>query len=476
MVRYIDLVSDTICAPVTAPGHSGVAVIRISGDEAWNITRNFIGRKDEKLKSHQVFLTYFKNQNDKNLDQVLITYFEKGRSFSGDETVEIACHGNPLIANAICEVYLNNGCRMAEPGEFSFRAFYNGRIDLIQAESVQQLIKDNNQRASGVSLDHLMGNLSKKFEILEKSIITVLSHLEIQIDFTEQDVDPDENEKLINSVNKSLKITNQLLLSYESGKNIRQGHRILILGPTNVGKSSLFNKIFNEERVIVTNQEGTTRDLIGGQTFFGPHFVEFLDSAGIRESQNPVEKIGIKKALEAVKNSSLILCVIDKPEDLRKSFFKELPLDRCFVVFNKIDLFSQKIQELFNGNKISVCLEKILDQIISMNSGLKEERIFFVSALKGFRLKDLQENIEFFISSKTLNGDQSIVTQGRHFNHLLKLQKNLKKTMEFLQEGQSPDLVSQELSMGLNQIHQVLGKEYNDEILDNIFSKFCIGK
>ena len=476
MVRYVDLISDTICAPVTAPGYASVAVIRVSGNRAWDITRNFVSRKDEKQKSHHAFLTSFKNQNDKELDQVLITYFEKGRSFSGDETVEVACHGNPLIVNAICEVYLNNGCRMAEPGEFSFRAFYNGRIDLVQAESIQQLVRHNNQRASSVSLDHLNGSLSRKFETLEKRIITILSHLEVQIDFVEQDVNPDENAKLIGSVKESLKLTNQLLLSYESGKKIRQGHKILILGPTNVGKSSLFNRLFNEEKVIVTNQEGTTRDLIGKQTFFGSHFVELFDSAGIRESQDPVEKIGIKKSLEAIKNSCLIVCVIDKTKDVGRDFFKKLPLNQCFVVFNKIDLFSEKTPELFDGSSPSVDLERILSQIMSINSKLKKDRIFFVSALNGFGLENLKKNIESFIGSQTLSGEQSMVTQARHFNHLSKLQESLKKTMEFLQQGQSPDLVSQELSMGLNHIHQILGKEYNDEVLNNIFSEFCIGK
>ena len=491
MVCYVDLVSDTICAPITAQGYASVAIIRVSGDRAWNITKNFIDRKNQKLQSHQVFLASFKTWKGENLDQVLITYFEKGRSFNGDETVEIACHGNPLIVNAISEIYLNSGCRMAEPGEFSFRAFYNGRMDLVQAESIQQVITDNNQRASNISLNHLEGGLSRVFKVLEEKIITVMGHLEARIDFVEQDVDPDENSKLMKLVNQTLKTANQLLSSHGLGKDIGQGHRILILGPTNVGKSSLFNQLFNEERVIVTNQEGTTRDLIRGQTFLGSHSVEFLDSAGIRESHDLVEKIGIKKGFKAIENSLLILCVIDKPDDLRKSFFKKLPLDRCFLVFNKIDLLpslgaevltgvSQKLSirkaESFAVKKERFGLEKILGQVVSMNIGFQKEKIFFVSALKGLFLENLKKNMIEFINLQTPNTEQNMVTQARHFNHLLELRKHLKKTLEFLKTDESPDIISQELSMGLSQVHQILGKEYNDEVLDKIFSEFCIGK
>ncbi len=489
MIHYVDLVSDTICAPITAHGYASVAVIRVSGDRAWSITRQFIDR-GRQIRSHHVFLASFKNQREQNLDQVLITCFEKGRSFSGDETVEIACHGNPLIVNAISEVYLNSGCRLARPGEFSFRAFYNGRMNLVQAESIQQIITNNNQTASSVSLNHLEGKLSRMFEVLEEEIVRIMGHLEARIDFVEQDLDTDENPKLMALVRDTLKVTGQLLLSYESGKNIGQGHKILISGPPNVGKSSLFNRLFNEERVIVTNQAGTTRDLVGGQTFLGPHCVEFFDSAGIRNDPDPVEKMGIKKVFEAIENSRLILCVIDRLDDLKEEFFEKLPLDRCFLVFNKIDLLpfrntvldstSQKPlatgKGQFSPEKNQHGWEEFFDKIISINPGFKKERIFFVSALENLHLKNLKKNIADFISFRNTNTEQNMVTQSRHFNHLLELRKSLKKTLELLEEDESPDLISQELGMGLRQVHQILGKEYNDEVLDKIFSEFCIGK
>ena len=303
MIQYINFVSDTIVAPITPQGHSSVAVIRISGDKAWLITKRFVKKKEPK--THQVFLTSFTPPDGDELDHVLITYFEKGKSFTGDETIEVACHGNPLIVNAITEVYLKNGCRMAEPGEFSFRAFYNGKIDLVQAESIQKLVTNNNLTDEKFSLNNLKGSLSILFNEIEGKTLKVITHLEAQIDFVEQDVNPDENLQLIFLVQSILETVNQLLNSYESGKFMGKNQKILICGPANVGKSSLLNQLFSEEKAIVTNQKGTTRDLVVCQTFLGHHSVEFIDSAGIRETEDPVEKIGIKKFLKPWKNPHL---------------------------------------------------------------------------------------------------------------------------------------------------------------------------
>ena len=463
MIHYIDLVSDTICSPITASGHAGVAVIRVSGDKAWEITSQFV-KPQTKPQSHQVFLSDFKTTGGNFLDQVLITYFEKGKSFSGDETVEIACHGNPFIVNAISEAYLNKGCRMAKPGEFSFRAFYNGRMDLVQAESVHQVVTNKTPEASEISLDHLKGGLSEIFKDLENRIVSLMGHLEASIDFVEQDVVFDENPQLIKKVDEILEINFQLLSSYESGKYLEDSPRITIVGPVNVGKSSLFNKFLGEKRAIVTDQAGTTRDLVRGETFFGNHRLEFFDSAGIRQSTDKVERIGVKKALEALDKAALILCVIDKLEDLKEDFIKQLAMDRSFLIFNKIDLLGSKQEQ------------KLFTEILSMNSGFSKERIFLISALKNMNLEKLKEKMDEFISFRNKGEEQTMVTQARHVHHLLVVQKNLEMTKRLLENEQSPDLISQELSFGLLQIHQLLGKDYNDEVLDQIFSEFCIGK
>lgn len=481
MVRYVDLVSDTICAPVTARGHAGLAVIRVSGEKAWGMTKEFIERKTPP-STHQVFLTSFKNQVGNFLDQVLVTYFEKGRSFTGDETVEISCHGNPLIVNAISEAYLKSGCRMAEPGEFSFRAFYNGKIDLVQAESIQNLVTDNNLKASHISLTHLTGKLSLVFKKIEEKIVEIISHLEVQIDFVEQETNPKGNQKLWEFIEELTNMTEQLLLSYESGKNLQRGHKILICGPANVGKSSLFNRLFNEQRAIVTNQKGTTRDLIGGQSFLGSHFVEFFDSAGLRETTDIVEKIGIERTLKAIEESFLILFVIDTLDDLKRDFVKKLPLDRSFLVFNKVDLlFPEKgnLKESFGnspepGRKNE--LKTLLNGIVSTDVGFKKERIFFVSALKNLYMEDLKTNIEELMNSRNSNTEKNMVLQSRHGNHLSKLRESLKKAKVLLKKAESPDLISQEMMVGLREIHCLLGKQYDDGILDKIFSEFCIGK
>ncbi len=462
MVRYIDLVSDTICSPVTAQGHAGVAVVRISGDKALEVSQKFIHLK--KWKSHQSRLASILNSKGEMIDQALVTYFEKDKSFTGDETVEIACHGNPLIVNQVVELYLKNNCRLAERGEFSFRAFFNGKIDLVQAESIQSLVMSKNQWGSKTFLQQLQGGLSSQIDEINDGLILALSHLEASIDFSEEDIEPKEREHLQSILIHLKQTCDELIKTYDLGKTIHQAQKIVILGQTNVGKSSLFNAILKQDRSIVTDIEGTTRDLVSARKFIENLEFEFVDSAGLRESSDLVESLGIQKSYEQAKEADLILYVFDSVRRLDDNI-EFLPLDKTFFVFNKEDLRDKKQSR-----------ESLIQKLQEKKPDIKLTQVFFVSSLHKDGIGLLLEEINKHFSLKNSFDETFVVTQARHFAHLKKASKHLEVSMELLSQLESPDLISQELSLALSEILQIMGKEYNDEVLDKIFQEFCLGK
>ncbi len=462
MVRYVDLVSDTICSLITAPGHAGVAVIRISGNQALNLIKQISTLKD--IDSHCCRLVEINDEKGLKVDQAVVTYFAKGKSFTGDETIEIACHGNPLIVNQIINNLLSLGCRSAERGEFTFRSFFNGNIDLVQAESIQSLVMSDNQFGSSQFLDQLSGSLSNKLDFLEKELITVLGHIEANIDFVEEDITPDDLQSLLKKLGEMEQTLQDLLRSYDVGKNLSDSFKILILGKTNVGKSSLFNRIIDKERSIITDIEGTTRDLISEKVFIDNYSVEFLDSAGLRNSSDVVENIGITRALDYQKSANLILFVFDGGE-IPTQLPIELNSSMTILVVNKMDTLN-------NHEKEEV--HRKINNINNLNMDTQDTQ--YVSAKTGEGVNELKERIKEQIISVNSSDQKNVLTQARHFDHLSKLQSCLQSSKHLIETGESPDLISQELQLGLSELHELLGKEYNDEILDKIFSDFCIGK
>ena len=465
MIKYRDLLSDTICSPITPPGYSGVAVIRVSGEQAFAVTKKLIENKSLEFDTHKSYLTSVLDKSDKKIDQVLLTTFKHGQSFTGDETVEVSCHGNPLLVNAITKRYLEEGCRSAEKGEFSFRAYYNGKIDLVQAESIQQLVTAKIKKGSETFVDQLQGQLSKEFKEIQEQLVLAMAHLEATIDFVEQDLDVEDFtavEKIVNNINIHAQT---LLKSYDVGKSLATDFKILLLGQTNAGKSSLFNKFVKAERAIVTEIEGTTRDIVTEQQFVGNSSVKFLDSAGLRQTSDEVESIGIQKSLESAESADLILFVIDSSNPESVETLASLPQEKVHIVFNKIDLLS------------SVEPDQMIKQILNpLHGNWQRSQMSFVSSLTEVGISDLIESIENKISEPGHDDESSIITQARHFNHLTELSNYLLAALKLLKEGGSPDLISQELILGLSEVHQLLGKEYDDEVLDKIFSEFCIGK
>lgn len=466
MIRYRDLVSDTICSAITPPGYSGVAVLRVSGERSLEMVLPFFpSLKDSQPKSHRAYFGQFLNREGKLLDEVLITYFEKGKSFTGDQSLEISCHGNPLLVNKIIDCLLSSGCRLAEKGEFSFRAFYNGKIDLVQAEAINSLIKTSHDFGSESFLKQLEGKLSDKFKEIQDFLITALAHLEASIDFVEEDIDPQELQLLKKPISEAHDVVSELLGSYSNGKVLNESFKISLLGPTNAGKSSLFNKLVEEERAIVTEQPGTTRDIVSDKRFLGDMPVEFLDTAGIRETSDHVETIGIEKSLALSKTANLILYLIDidDPVDIPQSIC--LPKEKTIMVFNKIDLSH-------DPKNVEKVVEKYMENNCLSNNCVETS---LISAETSEGIDTLKSQISIKIES-IFYGHSEDLTQARHFDHLSRCLEHLNATLSMLDNSESPDLLSQELQLGLSEINGLLGKECNDEILDKIFSDFCIGK
>ncbi len=466
MVQYKDLLSDTICSPITAPGYSGVAVLRISGDKAFEVAKTVSDIKTTTPESHHAYLANIFDKEGSKVDQVLLTYFSKGQSFTGDEVVELSCHGNPLLINAIMKSCLEAGCRTAERGEFSFRAYYNGKIDLIQAESIQQLVTSNTKVGSQAFLSQLEGRLSQEFNKIQDLLILGMAHLEASIDFVEQDIETAELTEVQVIVDQVKELVQALLNSYSTGKSLQESCKVVLLGQPNTGKSSLFNRLVADDRAIVTEIPGTTRDLITEQRFLGNHSLTFVDSAGLRSTDDQIEVIGINKGLASARESQIILFVLDSSNPEGVEFLKECPSDKTILVLNKGDLLDKNVpQDCFKNQTLN-----------KLGIDLPEESVAIVSCLTGDGLNSLLDMIDRRVNSLLKVDETALVTQARHYNHLCDLSEILETASLQIKQSESPDIISQELLMGLTEIHQLLGKEYDDEVLDKIFSQFCIGK
>lgn len=465
MVRYLDLVSDTICSPITPSGVGGVSVIRISGARALEILKSITQKKHFKPRTS--YLVTIIDRDKKPIDQVMALYFEENHSFTGDETVELSCHGNPLIVQNIMGLLLTYGARVAEKGEFSFRAFYNNRIDLVQAESIQNLITTKNRNSSDHFLNQLTGSLSSTFFEIESQLILALSHLEASIDFSEEDLETKDYSSVQSIISILQSKIEDLVQTYDVGRTLSQAPKVIILGQPNVGKSSIFNQLIGDDRAIVTDIAGTTRDLVTSTKRLDHLEFEFIDSAGIRDTKDPIEQIGIQKGLSKAAESALILYVVDSinPSSSDKQLILE-NFDRTLFIFNKSDLLANVDEQKSKLKYFSTELGCAIDPA----------HVYFCSALTSTGLNALSDAIEARFRQKSPDAMTAVVTQARHFNHLCDLLNHLKKANELLLLNESPDLISQELSLGLFQVLQILGKEYNDEVLDKIFQEFCLGK
>ncbi len=456
---------ETICAVSSPSGVGGLSVIRISGSKSLNYLRELSFLFPEKPESHKAYLTRLKYLDKKDvIDEVLAIYFAKGRSYTGEETIEISCHGNPFICSEIIRVFLSLGCRIAEPGEFTYRAFINAKIDLVQAESVLSLINSQSKNAAKSSLKQLKGELSERLYEIENILTHVLAHIEAGIDFTHEDIEIDEEKKLIKEIEAASKKIQTLVETYKQGRVIQEGLSVALLGEPNVGKSSLLNSLLGAERAIVTDTAGTTRDTIEGSIIVDNQLINFIDSAGVRESKNKVEKLGVQRALEAARASDRVLFIIDMTlESTDFRILNEIEKEKVIIVLNKQDMDKNNI-------KYKRWRKIILEKGFSDDDHCKTDTL----SQRG------TEPLLRLLKEKKINQqdlDNSIViTQARHFDLLTKALDSSKRALAGVKENIGLEFIALDLYESLNFVKEVLGKKFDDDVMDRVFKEFCIGK
>lgn len=446
---------DTIIALATPAGTGAISIIRISGPEAIDlIDRVFSGKKKLiEVDSHTIHYGEIKSRDGKLIDDVLVSVFKNPNSYTGENAVEISTHGNPLIAQIIIKLLLSEGIRVAEPGEFTKRAFLNGRLDLLQAEAVAEVINSRTEASLRGSRNQLDGLLSKKVNELREMLINASSFVELELDFAEEDLEFIDKEELIKRIDNVIEEIDKLLSTYSFGRVIRDGVNVAIVGQPNVGKSSLMNYILKESRAIVSSIPGTTRDVIREEVSIDGILFRMFDTAGIRKSKNEIEKEGVTRSREAVKNSDLILFVGDVEQLFSEELYSEL-------------------QELNKQENIVKVLNKIdLKETNNVKSDVK------LSAKTGEGISNLLNLLkEKALGNSSYSEKTAIVSNMRHFECLKRANENLHKARESAISKMSGEFISVDLRNAENDLAEVIGEVTNDDILNNIFTKFCIGK
>ncbi len=473
---------DTICAVATPPGIGGISVIRLSGTRACEIARCLCDFLPETPKSHNVYYGFFCDLKSKeSIDEVLVSYFSKDRSFTGEETIEVSCHGSPIICSQIIAELICAGARLAQKGEFTYRAFSNGRIDLVQAESVLSLIESESKKASQLSLRQLKGALSTELSLVVEDLTFTLAHIEANIDFAAEDIEIKSSQQLLELVTKTILKMNALLMTYKQGRILNNGFRVAIVGAPNVGKSTLLNCLLGEEKAIVTDLPGTTRDFIEAKASFGGQIVEFIDTAGIREAKDIVEEIGIKRAHSVLEDVDHVFIALDLSGPLKaqvdEKIFKNLKNKSVTFVCNKVDIQSSEYSEYSNEELLLCALphEPIRGKASELNSYFEYSSLLRVSAKEGLGMQALSEHIHGLVS-KEFSESSALLSQSRHFELLTESRDLCLSADTHLKDGGSPELIALDLQEALKCVHEILGHEFNDQVMDRVFKEFCLGK
>lgn len=473
MTKLNDIKNDDICALSTAVGHSAIAVVRVSGPKSFQILKSLCTKLVEKVESHKAYLTYaYLNKNEK-IDQVLVTYFKDQQSYTGESSFEVSCHGNPNITKKILDRLIELGARLAEPGEFTFRAFINNKIDLIQAEAVLSLIESQSEQAAKISLRQLDGQTSNLFKKTESDLTWCLAHIEASIDFSTEDIDVINDSGLIHKLKDLRAELNKLVDNFAHGQIIKHGLKVALLGRPNAGKSSLLNLVVQSDKAIVTDIAGTTRDIIEAQTHFSGVVLMMSDTAGLRETQDKVEKIGVTKSLEEINKSDINIFVVDSTEPLAEDFIKNIQLlnhQKFLILCNKADLINE-MQKRVLSESISNAMQNLpTPGVFSF-----VDQVLFVSCLDlACRNNVLNLILRQF---KELNFlDESIVSSARQIEMVKIALGFLDKSISELEAGLGSEFIAQTLKDALLAIQKVLGHVYDDQILDRVFKEFCLGK
>lgn len=456
---------DTICAVATPHGVGGISVIRVCGPMALKSCRPLMPFLPAQLESHKIYFGRLLDRDLQTLDEVLVSFFSAGKSFTGDETLEISCHGNPRICERILEEIIFNGARAAERGEFTYRAFQNGKVDLVQAEAVLSVIESQSKSSSRMALRQLKGDLSRRLNEIEDQLTWCLAHIEAGIDFSTEGLDVVDEKILTEKLQSILDFVSRLTQSYSHGRLIKDGVKLVLAGRPNVGKSSLLNRILGYDRAIVSDIAGTTRDVVDGELSFKGFKFHIFDTAGLREASDQIERIGIQKSLDEQKDADLVLFVVDASsgftEEDRRLLLAQ-GFSNLLVVVNKSDLDSE-----------GRAFHKIKDELTTL--GISEAAIIGASSL----VPDSRELLlERSVWTLNLVGDERdvLLSQARHFENLLVAEQNISKVLGQLGGGIGSEFLAFELKEALMRIQEILGKRFDDQIMDRVFKEFCIGK
>ena len=452
---------DTIAAISTPKGEGGIAIIRISGDKSFEILDKIFVKKNPNANLGFYKLNYgFIKDGEKTVDEVMAVRLKAPKSYTCEDIVEINCHGGTLVSEKVLELVLRNGARHAESGEFTKRAFMNGRTDLSQAEAVMDIIQGKTEKSVSLSLDQLRGDLRDKVNQFKKALLDITAHVNVVLDYPEEGIDDPLPAELRNNLEKVYEEANRLIDSYDTGKKIKEGIKTVIVGKPNVGKSTLLNALLHEERAIVTHVAGTTRDVIEEIINIKGVPLVLVDTAGIRKTDDIVENIGVEKSKQFIGKADLVLLVLDASKELENE---------------DIEVINQ-IKE--NKKKVIVLLNKIdLNKKINL-AGHNLENIVEISAKDNIGIEDMQEKIYSYIVEEDVenSSEKLIITNIRHKTALEKTKDAIKNIFETIDMGLPMDLISVDLKEALDSLSEITGEISSEDILDHVFGNFCVGK
>jgi tRNA modification GTPase len=466
---------ETIVALASPSGAGAIAVIRLSGTGALTIAEQVFQSVSEKSlskqKTHTIHLGHIVDEG-KVLDQVLLSIFKNPHSYTGEDVIEISCHGSTYIQQQIIQLLLRKGCRMAQAGEFTLRAFLNGKLDLSQAEAVADLISSDNEASHQIAMQQMRGGFSNEIAKLREELLNFASLIELELDFAEEDVEFADRSQFSELLTRIEFVLKRLIDSFAVGNVIKNGIPVAIVGEPNVGKSTLLNALLNEERAIVSEIAGTTRDTIEDELVIGGIGFRFIDTAGIRETKDVVESIGIKKTFEKIEQAQVVLYLVDgcqlsvvgKLENLIIEINKtknQFPQKPIIIVINKKDLISEDAVSTINK------------KLTTVNG---EPTTIFISAKNNIGIDKLKNQLLSFVNTGALRNNETIVTNTRHYDSLLKALEEIQKVKFGLQSNLSSDLMAIDIKQALYYFGEITGEVTNDELLGNIFANFCIGK
>lgn len=455
---------DTICAVSTPHGMGGIAVIRVSGDDALSIVQQrWRGKSIAEMASHTAHLGHILDSQGEILDEAVLTLFRAPNSFTGEDVVEISCHGSMWIQQQVVSTLIDAGCRAATGGEFTQRAFANGKMDLSQAEAIADVIASQSRASHHVAMNQMRGAFSRQLSTLRSQLLQFVSLIELELDFSEEDVTFADRERLTTLATNIKSVIDSLAQSYQAGNAIKNGLPVAIVGPTNAGKSTLLNTLLGDDRALVSDIKGTTRDVIEDTIVMGGTLLRFIDTAGIRESSDVIESMGIERSFQKMEEARIVLWVVDATAPIAEidEFYAQIKQhchDKAVIaVVNKID----------NGDALPI-VEKLK---------LLDVKIAEISAREGTGIEQLKQDIITAAALPQVTDENAvIVTNARHYHALVRASEALDRTLQGLATGLSGDLLSQDIRECMHYLGEITGEISTNDILGEIFAHFCIGK